>query len=140
MCMNTQLLLAADLKWAGATPQQVLRQLKKHCKVDAEMEQLHTKGSPGQSTGGPSGVQASHPKCGLPGCNRPVAPDYASGELCKYCSCTHMNYAIMAAMGVQPSEVCALPGCLKPVWVDDDGFAFDYCGKTHSEQARMSPD
>ena len=65
MHMNAQVLLAADLKRAGETPQQVLRQLRKHSKVDAQMEQFITTGSQEQPTGSPSAAPASRPKCGL---------------------------------------------------------------------------
>ena len=27
---------------------------------------------------------------------------------------------------------CALPGCMRPVWIENDGSAHDFCGKTHA--------
>mmetsp|Transcript_30389 Transcript_30389/g.62616 ORF Transcript_30389/g.62616 Transcript_30389/m.62616 type:complete len:284 (-) Transcript_30389:112-963(-) len=41
---------------------------------------------------------------------------------------------------LEPAATCALPGCSRPVFIDFDGVAFPFCGRSHGRAYQRLPD
>mmetsp|Transcript_62716 Transcript_62716/g.130377 ORF Transcript_62716/g.130377 Transcript_62716/m.130377 type:complete len:243 (-) Transcript_62716:851-1579(-) len=91
-------------------------------------------------------------RCAVPGCRLPAWMNPDTGERFPHCWRRHRQQADAAlqlarrdSMPELVANVCTLPGCPRPVWVEGDGTQLDYCSRRHAmtqlrlESARPPP-
>lgn len=101
-------------------------------------------------------------RCNLAGCDKTVAFDLKTGRVHDFCCKEHADRAIRSGAwvkpvrdqyrhyhggkknaagggGVDPGFLCQLPSCNLPVFRDPrTGRKFDYCGRSHAVEHRLS--
>ena len=87
--------------------------------------------------------------CNLDGCYNSVAFDSDTGRVHDFCCKDHANTAIAHGQWALPArehvsgtrrkviDSCFMPDCFAPVYHDECGQRYDYCGRSHAIEHRL---